>query len=677
MLEIKNIREENYIFGLDIGTRSIVGIVGYQTAGSFRVVADYVLEHDTRAMMDGQIHDVDKVAQTIKKVKHELEKSLPFELKRVCIAAAGRVLKTKTVHVEQETDPSVLIDEDRVYAIELLGIERAHQEVSLEVTKEEVGYHCVGYTVSRYYLNEYEIGNLIGHKGKKIGADVLATFLPKEVVESLYRVVEYAGLSVHSLTLEPIAAIRIAIPSQYRLLNIALVDIGAGTSDIAITKEGSIIAYGMLPYAGDELTEVIVHHYLVDFKTAESIKIKSSTKCKTIAYKDIMGMAHKDDRYEVEALLKTMSDSLALKIASRIKELNGGSPTNAVFLVGGGGQLTHFTDAMADALGIARERVALRGKAVLDSVEFETNTKKTPDLVTPLGICFSGFEGNKHEFVQVFMNDEPVKVFDTNHLTVMDIAAFKGFNPKSLIATRGENLTFILDGAERIIKGETGEPAEIRVNNGLASLNDRVVMNDYITMIPAKRGRPGVLSTYQLMDQMAPIVVYIQQQKVEIKPRLKVNGIIPAVNYDIKSGDVLETSGISLKELIITYEIPFQGHQIIVNGEAADLECIVKNMDLIELLEKKQEPDPLHPEIIAQEKAAAGPCDIHVMINGERRMLQGKAAYVLVDIFDVYDFDLSRPQGIVECKINGNKAAYMESIHDGDVLNIYWSEQKT
>ena len=59
------------------------------------------------------------------------------------------------------------------------------------------------------------------------------------------------------------------------MLNIALVDVGAGTSDISITREGSIIAYGMIPYAGDELTELIVQQYLVDFQTAEKMKLAS------------------------------------------------------------------------------------------------------------------------------------------------------------------------------------------------------------------------------------------------------------------------------------------------------------------------------------------------------------------------------------------------------------------
>ena len=87
---------------------------------------------------------------------------------------------------------------------------------------------------------------------------MLATFLPEEVVDSLYAAVEQAGLYVTNLTLEPIAAMTVAIPEQYRLLNIGLIDFGAGTFDICIIIDGCVIAYGMIPAAGDELTEALV-----------------------------------------------------------------------------------------------------------------------------------------------------------------------------------------------------------------------------------------------------------------------------------------------------------------------------------------------------------------------------------------------------------------------------------
>ena len=85
----------NNVFGLDIGTRNVVGTVGYQTDDKeFVVTAQYVREHETRAMLDGQIHDIGRVAKTIKEVKDELEKQTGQPLEEVCIAAAGRVLKT-------------------------------------------------------------------------------------------------------------------------------------------------------------------------------------------------------------------------------------------------------------------------------------------------------------------------------------------------------------------------------------------------------------------------------------------------------------------------------------------------------------------------------------------------------------------------------------------------------
>lgn len=96
--------------------------------------------------------------------------------------------------------------------------------------------------------------------------------MPDEVVDGLYQAVEDAGLHVASLTLEPIAAINVAIPERFRLLNIALVDVGAGTSDISVVKEGSVIAFGMMPLAGDEITEAIAKRYLTDFETAEKAK---------------------------------------------------------------------------------------------------------------------------------------------------------------------------------------------------------------------------------------------------------------------------------------------------------------------------------------------------------------------------------------------------------------------
>ena len=145
---------------------------------------------------------------------------------------------------------------------------------------------------------------------------------------------------------------------MYRMLNIALVDVGAGTSDISITKDGAITAFGMIPMAGDSLTEAIARHCLVDFTSAEKIKRAVETE-EMVTYTDIMGLPQTISREEVLAVAEPALNQMAKYVADKIKELNGDKPVSAVFVVGGGGKLAGYTEKLAEYLGIAKERVVL------------------------------------------------------------------------------------------------------------------------------------------------------------------------------------------------------------------------------------------------------------------------------------------------------------------------------
>ena len=160
-----------------------------------------------------------------------------------------------------------------------MGIEKA-SGILKEENDTKFKFYCVGYSVvKKYYLNEDIFSNLEGHKAERIfRGHHRNIFYRKMLWTDLYSACNLAGLEVANMTLEPIAAINVAIPEAFRMLNIALVDVGAGTSDISITRDGSIIAYGMIPFAGDEITEMLVQHYLVDFKTAEHIKLGSGSE---------------------------------------------------------------------------------------------------------------------------------------------------------------------------------------------------------------------------------------------------------------------------------------------------------------------------------------------------------------------------------------------------------------
>ena len=103
---------EQFVFGLDIGTRSIVGTIGYMDKNGFHVIAMEIKEHDTRAMLDGQVHDIAVVGEEIAQVKERLEKKIGRPLKSVCIAAAGRVLRTINVKVDSSMDEEPEAEEE-------------------------------------------------------------------------------------------------------------------------------------------------------------------------------------------------------------------------------------------------------------------------------------------------------------------------------------------------------------------------------------------------------------------------------------------------------------------------------------------------------------------------------------------------------------------------------------
>lgn len=535
---------DQLVFGLDIGTRSIVGTVGYkQNVDNFIVVAQSVRYHETRAMLDGQIHDIQKVAETIAQVKRDLERQIDRKLSRVCIAAAGRVLKTVTVRVDESLGDEEFTDEvitdETIHALEMIGIQKAYEILRQETREENINFYCVGYTVVHYYLNGLMMINLEGHKGSKIAAEVLATFLPEEVIDGLYAAVAKAGLEVDNLTLEPIAAINVAIPEKFRLLNIALVDVGAGTSDICITKDGTIVAYGMIPAAGDAITNIIVQGHLVDFATAEEIKIAVSGQGEVIQYNDIIGLPATTTPQAILDETQEKVEEITKLIADRIKELNGGKSVSAVFVVGGGGKLPSFIGALAAHLGLPKERVALRGEEVLGAVTFLTETKKDPLLVTPIGICLNYYE-QKNNFIFVQVNGDRVKLYDNNHLTIVDAALAIGFPNDGMFPKRGKALEFYVNGKKRLVRGEEGEPAKIFLNGKPASVNSAIGANDAIEITASTAGNSATRRVGELAEYRSTIEFTVNGKLVVCPKFIRANDELVSEYYDIKEQDRLE-----------------------------------------------------------------------------------------------------------------------------------------
>ncbi len=707
------------VFGLDIGTRSIVGTVGYKDGSRFHIVAQRAKEHETRAMLDGQIHDIGKVGATIAEVKSMLEQDLGRRLTQVCIAAAGRVLRTVTTSVEYTYGMEKEITNEDIYALDTMGVEQAYEEFTKN-NDTDIQFYCVGYTAMRYYLNGYPIGNLEGHKARTTGVDLIATFLPDDVVDGLYKAVEAAGLQVANLTLEPIAAIQVAIPEKFRMLNLALVDVGAGTSDISITKEGTITAYGMIPVAGDSLTEILAQHCLVDFETAERIKRRLGTDEK-IEYTDILGLPQTITSQEAMELLQENIGRMTQEVADCIRELNGDKPVSAVFVVGGGGMIPGYTQALAEKLGIAGERVAIRGEEVMQTISFDVeNARKDSLMVTPIGICLSYYE-QSNNFIFVGFNDQRIKLYDNGRLSVVDAAIAAGFPNENLFPRRGNPVEYTVEGKSRMARGEMGEAAVITVNGQEADIHTRIQNGDKVVLVPSTAGEAAHPLLEKLPEMAQQLHITVNGVQVVLPKLAYVNGTQQPGFYEIRNGDEIQIRNWYTVEQVAQYADMPLGGGIFVNDTPAKADTGVyggfsvrfaedggeeagMSQDSEEAVEDAGQTLNLESEVAAaetgRERSAAGteehtqtqsvtesgakeqsPAEaadgeLQVVVNQQPVTLQGKSAYVFVDVFDYIDFNLgdSRGRSIVTL-LNGRPAQYMEPLHRGDVIHIYWQSR--
>lgn len=485
------LQPEHTIFALDIGTRSIIGIVGTVIDGKVNIVAIEKEEHTQRAMIDGQIENIEKVSMLAGKVKAKLEDKLGFRLSRVCVAAAGRALRTKRADFEMTLPGPQLIDDEMISRLEAGAIGRAEQLFEQETAAEDDSrrFYLVGYTVCQYYLDQYMISSLKDHRGKTIKADLIATFLPSEVVESLYTTMQKIDLDVASITLEPIAAINAAIPENLRLLNLVMVDIGAGTSDIAVCTGGSVIGYTMATVAGDEITEMLMKDYLVDFQTAELMKAQMDSQTE-ITFTDILGFEHTATQKELLHAIQDASGLLCKEIAEKVLEVNGNAPS-ALFLAGGGSKLAGLKEGLTEALKMDANRVAIAGNNFKMSAFSEQYDLNNPEYATPLGIVISSGLNLINDSFRVTLNGKPAKLFRSGSFTALNLLMMNGYNFQDILARSGQSLIITVNGRRKIYYGKAAQPALLLINKKEGKLSDVIRAGDEIEFTPAIAGIPA------------------------------------------------------------------------------------------------------------------------------------------------------------------------------------------
>lgn len=655
MPESFQVQDAHEIFALDIGTRSIIGVFGRKEKNRLHVLDIDTEAHDQRAMLDGQIEDIGRVADAARIVVQRIEARQKKKLTSANVAAAGRALRSERASFTLELDSVQQATDDIIGQLEAGAVSAAEKVITDLPDQQNNQFYMVGYTVSQYRVDGYPMSNLRGHSGKVLEADVVATFLPREVIESLYTVVSEIGLEVASLTLEPIASINAAIPADIRLLNLALVDIGAGTSDIAVCRDGSVVGYTMATVAGDEVTELLMKKLLVDFQTAERMKTELNQDG-PIRYTDILGLPHSVSKEELQGFILPATQLLAQEISSRLLELNGRAPS-AVFLAGGGSKLAGLREKVAEGLQIDDARVAIAGNHFERNAFSDSFDLNDPEYATPLGIAISAAMGLINDSYIVTLNGESAKLFRSGVLVLRDILLMNGFRYRDLIGHSGSNLTVLLNGERLFFRGQPAAPPELLVNHKPARLSDVVHAGDNIQFTPAQRGADAERTVADLVGE-------------SFRGQVTINGVPVALTDKIHTGDEIwaDLSAVSTPQskpanpskLTVT---------VLSDMNKTDAE---KATELSETTEAAIEL----PEETAEAKEQtvdSNQSGIIVELNDKMLRLADKPdgePYYLMDLLEYAGLDFNNLENPVELSVNGEEGQFSQTLHDQDIISI-------
>ncbi len=522
-----------------------------------------------------------------------------------------------------------------------------------------------------------------------------------------------------ALTLEPIAAIHVLIPASMRKINLALIDIGAGTSDIAITADGTITAYGMVPAAGDEITEAISQKFLLDFHEAEKMKRMLNEK-EEITFTDILGVTYQISTKDIIRQIEEDIEQLAKKISHKIIELNG-KPPLAVMLIGGGSQTPKMGEKLANLLHLSEQRVAVRGiEAIQYHLKWPKKIKNTPELVTPIGIAITTQE-NPIQYLTIFINDERIHLFEMKSLTIGDALIAAGISIKSLFGKPGLAMSVTIDHEVKIIPGEHGTLPTILLNKEAANLDALIKNGDQIQVSAGKNGGNASLTVKKALaySKKKPLLIKIDDIEFTSYPLAEVNGIDveeDAVIYDrdtinFKHLQTIEEAlifhGYSTQPFTqqkVNYYLQnekksylFQTKKLYQNNIEASLSSFIQSGDTI-TFSKENIPFPTIGDILAKEIGWND--SIEVTFNGQPITIQNSnmqlylnkrkasineliepnssiemvfsdEAHIFSDIFKYVDLNFEK-NSMFHLYINGQEAQFDSPIKHGDQLQITW-----
>lgn len=389
----KSKKESEVVLALDIGTEFVKSIIFKPIDNNQKgiIIGVGTARQKVGNMTSGAVSDINGVIKTCSKSIEKAKNQAGIEEVKDCIVGiAGEFVKgtTTTVHYER-AKPEVRIDmpelKNIVQKIQWKALERIRKQFSYETGHSDIDVKLINASIVGVKIDGYRVTNPMGFQGKDVSIGIFNAYAPMIHLGAIEAIVKELGLKLHSIAAEPYAVVQGTGLKESPDFGGIFIDIGGGTTDVAVVKNGGLEGTSMFALGGRAFTKRLVSEYGLTFNQAEELKLMyAKNELKDDEAEDV----HKVLRNDCKVWLSGVEIALENFCSSNLDVL-----PSRIFLCGGGSGLPGIYEQLSSADWVGNLPFASKPKISFvqprDMVYMVDQTKSltNPQDVTPMGLA--------------------------------------------------------------------------------------------------------------------------------------------------------------------------------------------------------------------------------------------------------------------------------------------------
>ena len=385
---------DDYLLALDIGTEFVKALIAKKGKGTMKIVGVGKAHEAPTNMYAGAISDISGVAKTCEEALVKAEEMAGVRAQEVVVGIAGELIKGNTTSVKfRRADASKPINDEEMHKIikqvQKKAGERARREVAEETNNPDVEVRLINSALVSLRIDGYKVTNPIGFKGKEVVVQIYTAFAPLVHISAIERVCDELQLDLVTVAVEPFAVCRACLGDDIESSFSGIVmDIGGGTTDIAVVDDGGVDGTKMFSIGGRSFTHQISERLGLSLEDAEKLKLLADNPSMKPEIRKKFDQA-------IERNLEVWQSGveLALEEFDNLEALPG-----QILLCGGGASLSAIPEILAtgdwykDLPFVRRPIISLIEPEEIAGIDNATDRELDHTFVTAMGLLRVGMD---------------------------------------------------------------------------------------------------------------------------------------------------------------------------------------------------------------------------------------------------------------------------------------------